>query len=100
MRRTACEKCGQDIEGTYREGWRDRGGNKRCCPTGRRDQDGLPLATPRGNHRPNDYRGCVIERNPINGMWRTFSSETGSLQADSFGGLKRLISHTLKVGRR
>ncbi len=27
---TACSHCGQDIEGSTREGWRDRGGNSLC----------------------------------------------------------------------
>ena len=30
MRQTSCTRCGLDIEGSEREGWRDRGNNTHC----------------------------------------------------------------------
>lgn len=48
----ACATCGSDIE--YQGGgrWVDRGGGTSHHWDGRRDQDGIPLPTPRGRHHP------------------------------------------------
>ena len=42
------------------------------------------------------YRGALLERHPISGMWHTFLANHGTLRADTLGGLKYLIREALQ----
>ena len=46
-----CRYCGQDIEFTGRHtGWRDRGGNRACCPY--IDKKAATIVKPKTKHTP------------------------------------------------
>lgn len=49
--REACEVCGHDIEWNG-ESWTDRGGGTEHLPTGKTDENGIPIPTASGQHRP------------------------------------------------
>jgi hypothetical protein len=49
---TACAHCGQDIEGSTRDGWRDRGGNRLCPAFITRDGEPVRLAGVKHSDKP------------------------------------------------
>lgn len=52
IKHTACAHCGQDIEGSTREGWRDRGGNRTCPAFLARDGEPVRLSGLRHSDKP------------------------------------------------
>ena len=62
---TACAHCGQDIEGSTREGWRDRGGNSLCPSFIARDGEPVRLSGVHHSDKPRARgmlrRGSMIE---------------------------------------